>query len=544
MDSTAVILNIVGPLIGLAIGYFISARIVKQQIAVAESRSRAMLEDAERDSENIKREKLLEVKDELARRKRAMEEEQTRRKEKLLGFERQLKLRQENVEKNLAKKLESATRREKDLLVEQKEIQKKGEQLEDQRKAIELQRRQSENLKATIEQQKKIVDEVVAEQNHRLERISGMSIEDAKRFLMENLVETAKLEAAQTIKEIRDQAKLDAKREAQRIIVQAIQRAASDHSVETTVSVVNLASEDMKGRIIGREGRNIRAFEAATGIDVIVDDTPEAVIISGFDPFRREVARIALDRLMHDGRIHPARIEEVVDKVRKELEEDIIRTGNNTLLELGIGSVHAEIVKLIGKMKYRSSYGQNVLSHSIEVAYLCGVMARELGLDVNQAKRAGLMHDMGKCVDRNLEGPHALIGYEIAKRYKEHPVVCNAIGAHHEDIEMESPIAVLVQASDAISGARPGARRESLEAYVKRLETLETLARSFEGVAKTYAIQAGREVRVMVEPDRVDDLFADQLAHDIANKIQQEMEYPGQIKVTVIREKRAVSYAK
>jgi ribonucrease Y len=544
MESTAVIIIIAGLILGFAIGYFVSIRIGKQQIAVAQARARAIGEDAERDAENLKREKILEVKDELARRKQAMEEEQSRRKEKLLNFERQLKVRQENIEKNLAKKLEVATRREKDLANQQKELQKAGEAVEEQRKSMELQNRQTENLRATIEQQKKIVDEVVAEQNHRLERISGMSVEDAKRFLMENLVETAKLEAAQTIKEIRDQAKLDAKREAQRIIVQAIQRAASDHSVETTVSVVNLASEDMKGRIIGREGRNIRAFEAATGIDVIVDDTPEAVIISGFDPFRREVARIALDRLMHDGRIHPARIEEVVDKVRKELEEDIIRTGNNTLLELGIGSVHAEIVKLIGKMKYRSSYGQNVLSHSIEVAYLCGVMARELGLDVNQAKRAGLMHDMGKCVDRNLEGPHALIGYEVAKRYKEHPVVCNAIGAHHEDIEMESPIAVIVQAADAISGARPGARRESLEAYVKRLETLETLARSFEGVAKTYAIQAGREVRVMVEPDRVDDLFADQLAHDIASKIQQEMEYPGQIKVTVIREKRAVSYAK
>lgn len=544
MDTTVLIITIVASIAGLVGGYFASVRIGKQQIEVAESRAREIVADAERDTENLKREKLLEVKDELARRKRAMEEDQARRKEKLQGFERQLKLRQENVEKNLAKKLESATRRERELLVQQKELEKRAEQLEEQRKGVELQKRQSENLKATVEQQKLIVDELLAEQNHRLERISGMSVEDAKRYLIENLIETAKLEAAQTIKDIRDQAKLDAKREAQRIIVQAIQRAASDHSVETTVSVVNLASEDMKGRIIGREGRNIRAFEAATGIDVIVDDTPEAVIISGFDPFRREVARIALDRLMHDGRIHPARIEEVVDKVRKELEEDIIRTGNNTLLELGIGSVHEEIVKLIGKMKYRSSYGQNVLSHSIEVAYLCGVMARELGLDINHAKRAGLMHDMGKCVDRNIEGPHALLGYEIAKRYKEHPIVCNAIGAHHEDIEMESPIAVIVQASDAISGARPGARRESLEAYVKRLETLETLARSFEGVAKTYAIQAGREVRVMVEPDRVDDLFADQLAHDIATKIQAEMEYPGQIKVTVIREKRAVSYAK
>ncbi|MBC8144067.1 MAG: ribonuclease Y [bacterium] len=544
MDTSAFIITVAASIIGLVAGYFVSVRLGKQQIDVAKNRAKEIVDDAERDTENLKREKMLEVKDELARRKRAIEEDQARKKEKLAGFERQLKLRQENVEKNLAKKLETASRRERDMMVQQKEVEKKGEQIEDQRKALELQRRQSENLKATIEQQKMIVDDLLIEQNHRLERISGMSVEDAKRYLIENLMETAKLEAAQTIKDIRDQAKLDAKREAQRIIVQAIQRAASDHSVETTVSVVNLASEDMKGRIIGREGRNIRAFEAATGIDVIVDDTPEAVIISGFDPFRREVARIALDRLMHDGRIHPARIEEVVDKVRKELEEDIIRTGNNTLLELGIGSVHEEIVKLIGKMKYRSSYGQNVLSHSIEVAYLCGVMARELGLDVNHAKRAGLMHDMGKCVDRNIEGPHALLGFEIAKRYKEHPIVCNAIGAHHEDIEMESPIAVIVQASDAISGARPGARRESLEAYVKRLETLETLARSFEGVAKTYAIQAGREVRVMVEPDRVDDLFADQLAHDIATKIQAEMEYPGQIKVTVIREKRAVSYAK
>jgi ribonuclease Y len=526
------------------VGYFVSLKSGKTQIQVAETRAKEIVEDAHKDAENLKREKLLEVKDEFMKKKRALEEDHARRKEKLQNIEKQLKTREENIEKNLAKKLEIATRREKELLVQQKETQKKTEQLEEQRRTLELQRKQIENQKATVEQQKKTVDDLIAEQNHRLERISGMSQEDAKKFLMENLVNQAKLECAQEVKTIRDQSKLEAKRESQRIIVQAIQRTASDHSVETTVSVVNLASEDMKGRIIGREGRNIRAFEAATGIDVIVDDTPEAVIISGFDPFRREVAKIALERLMQDGRIHPARIEEVVEKVRKELEEETIRTGNNALLELGINNVHPEIVKLIGKMKYRSSYGQNVLNHSIEVAYLCSIMARELGLDVNHAKRAGLMHDMGKCVDRNIEGPHALLGYEIAKRYKEHPTVCNAIGAHHEDIEMETPIAVLVQASDAISGARPGARRESLEAYVKRLETLETLARSFEGVAKTYAIQAGREVRVMVEPDRVDDLFADQLSHDIANKIQQEMEYPGQIKVTVIRERRSVSFAK
>ena len=544
MDTIAVIITIVASIAGFVVSYIIGIRSGKQQLKLAETRAQSIVEDAQKDAENIKREKLLELKDETIQRKRALDEEHARRKEKLLNFERQLKVREENIEKNLSKKLEIATRREKELLVQQKELQKKGEQADEKNKTLEQQRRQVENVKATVEEQKKRTEEIVSEQNHRLERISGMSREDAKKFLIENMVNEAKLECAQELKTIHDQLKLDAKREAQRIIVQAIQRTASDHSVETTVSVVNLASEDMKGRIIGREGRNIRAFEAATGIDVIVDDTPEAVIISGFDPFRREVAKIALERLMQDGRIHPARIEEIVDKVRKELEEEIIRVGNNACLELGINNVHAEIIKLIGKMKYRSSYGQNVLSHSIEVAYLCAIMARELGLDVNHAKRAGLMHDMGKCVDRNIEGPHALLGYEIAKRYKEHPVVCNAIGAHHEDIEMETPVAVLVQAADAMSGARPGARRESLEAYVKRLDTLETLARSFEGVAKTYAIQAGREVRVMVEPDRVDDLFADQLSHDIANKIQQEMEYPGQIKVTVIRERRSVSYAK
>lgn len=544
MEITIIIVFVILALVGFGVGYYSSLRASKQLVSVAEERAKELAEDARKDAENAKREKLLEAKDEALQKKRLLEEDYTRRKEKLLGIERQIKAREENIEKNLNKKMEIASRREKELLVQQKELQKKSEQIEEKAKGLEQQRRQMDNLKATIEQQKKMADELVAEQNHRLERISGMSREDAKKFLTENMVGEAKLECAQELKTIRDQMKLDAKRESQRIIVQAIQRTASDHSVETTVSVVNLASEDMKGRIIGREGRNIRAFEAATGVDVIVDDTPEAVIISGFDPFRREVAKISLERLMQDGRIHPARIEEIVEKVRKELEEEILRVGNNALLELGINNVHAEIVKLIGKMKYRSSYGQNVLSHSIEVAYLCAIMARELGLDVNQAKRAGLMHDMGKCVDRNIEGPHALLGYEIAKRYKEHPIVCNAIGAHHEDIEMESPIAVLVQAADAISGARPGARRESLEAYVKRLDTLETLARSFEGVAKTYAIQAGREVRVMVEPDRVDDLFADQLSHDIAHKIQQEMEYPGQIKVTVIRERRSVSYAK
>ena len=326
--------------------------------------------------------------------------------------------------------------------------------------------------------------------------------------------------------------------------MQAIQRTAADHTVETTVSVLNLESDEMKGRIIGREGRNIRAFEAATGVDVIVDDTPEAVILSGFDPFRREVARVSLERLIADGRIHPARIEEVVEKVKQELEEEVLRTGENTLLEIGLHGAHPEIVKHIGRMKYRSSYGQNLLQHSIETAFLAGIMASELQMDVSLAKRGGLLHDIGKTVDRSVEGPHALIGYELCKKYNEHAIVSNSVGAHHEDIPMEHPIAALVQAADAISGARPGARRESVEGYVKRLEKLESLAKSFHGVLNTYAIQAGREVRVICNHDKLDDAAADQLSHDIANKIQQEMEYPGQIKVIVIREVRAVAYAK
>ena len=308
--------------------------------------------------------------------------------------------------------------------------------------------------------------------------------------------------------------------------------------------MLNLQSDEMKGRIIGREGRNIRAFEAATGVDVIVDDTPEAVILSGFDPFRRQVARVSLERLVQDGRIHPARIEEVVDKVRKELEEEVLQTGENSLLEVGLHGAHQEIIKHIGRMKYRSSYGQNLLQHSIETAMLMGVMASELHLDPVLAKRAGLLHDIGKTVDRSIEGPHALIGYELCKKYSEHPIVCNAVGSHHEDIPMEHPIAALVQAADAISGALPGARRESVEDYVKRLEKLEHIAKSFEGVLNTYAIQAGREVRVIVNYEKLNDAAADQLSHDIANKIQQEMEYPGQIKVMVIREFRSVSYAK
>ncbi len=513
------IFSLIGLIVSFIIGFMMSKKIIAAKINEAEQTAERIRQEAEKEARNIKKEKLLEVKEEWHKRKQEFENETQTRRAKIQVLEKQLKAREEAIEA----RNEAITKKEKQVHLIEEQFKQKEEKL-------------NENMKR--------VEELIEQQMKQLEEISGLTREEAKQKLMDTLVNEAKNEAAQLIKQIRDEAKLQANKEAQRIIVQAIQRTASDHSVETTVSVVNLDSDEMKGRIIGREGRNIRAFEAATGIDLIIDDTPEAVVISGFDPFRREVAKIALERLMLDGRIHPARIEEVVEKTRKELEEEIVVVGQNAIAELNLYNVHPELVKLIGKMKYRSSYGQNLLSHSIEVAYLCGIMAAELGLDVQLAKRAGLMHDIGKCVDKETEGPHALIGYELAKKYKEHPIVANAIGAHHEDIEMESPIAVLVQAADSISGARPGARRESLENYVKRLEKLESLAQSFEGVAKTFAIQAGREVRVIVEPEKVDDLTADQMANEIAQRIEKEMEYPGQIKVTVIRERRSVSMAK
>lgn len=522
----AVVLGVVGLIGGFLIAYFAGNRLASAKIAEAEERKKLLLDEADKEAKAMKKEKMLEAKEEWHRKKQEFESDAQTKRNKLQAQEKQLKQREEGV----ASKLELISRKEKSVQVSEKELQGKKELLTKTEQETLSRRQEAERL--------------VQEQTVRLERITGMSRDDAKKYLIENMLNDARSEAAQLIKDIRDDAKSSAQKEAQKIVIQAIQRTASDHSVETTVSVVNLASEEMKGRIIGREGRNIRAFEAATGIDLIIDDTPEAVVISGFDPFRREVARVALDRLMSDGRIHPARIEEVVEKARKELEEELARVGENAMLELGIHNIHPELVRYIGKMKYRSSYGQNLLGHSIEVGFLCGVMASELGLDVNQAKRAGLLHDIGKCVDRSIEGPHALLGMELCKKFKEHPLVCNAVGAHHEDIEMESAIAVLVQSADSISGARPGARRESVENYIKRLEKLEEIAMSFEGVTKTYAIQAGREVRVLVEPERVDDLLADSLAHNIAGRIENEMEYPGQIRVTVIRERRSSALAK
>ncbi len=514
-----IVIPIVVAVIAFILGWVLHSKIGKNKIATANETAKKIIEDAEKESKNLKREKLLEVKDEWLRKKQEFDNEVNTRRQKLQNYEKKI----ESRELNLEKKYELVIEKEK----HNKEIDR------------QLQRK-NEILHRKLEE----VEKLIYDQNIRLEKTAGLTQEEAKKMLMENVIDKAKSDASQYINEIRDQAKSEAKKEAQKIVVQAIQRTAVDHSVESTVSVVQIQSDEMKGRIIGREGRNIRAFEAATGVDVIVDDTPEAVILSAFDQFRREIARISLERLIADGRIHPSRIEEVVKKVESELDEEIQKEGENVLIQLGIHGVHRELVKYIGRMKYRSSYGQNLLQHSIEVAYITGFMASELGFDQQIAKRAGLMHDIGKTVDKSIEGPHALIGADLLKKYKEHLIVINAAGSHHEDIEMTHPISALVQAADAISGARPGARREPLEGYVKRLENLEGIANTFEGVAKTYAIQAGREVRVVVEPDKADDNFSEKLADDIAHKIQEEMEYPGQIKVTVIREVRKIAYAK
>ncbi|MCC6864946.1 MAG: ribonuclease Y [Ignavibacteria bacterium] len=501
------------------LGWILQNKVTRGKLNSAEEQAKRIIADGEKAALNIKKEKLLEVKDEWYKKKQDFDSDYQSKKNKLKSYEKQI----QEKEEILSKRMDEYARKEKGLLKVENDYNVKINNLSEKETKLES---------------------LILEQNNKLENISGLTSEEAKTILMNNLIEETKMQAAGKLKEIRDEMKLEAKKLARNLIVQAIQRSAADHSVETTVSVLNIQSDELKGRIIGKEGRNVRAFEAATGVDIIVDDTPEAITISGFDPFRREVAKISMERLISDGRIHPTRIEEVVDKVRKELEEEIIRIGENSIIECGLHGLHPEMIRLVGRMKYRTSYGQNLLQHSIEVAHLCGIMAVELGLDPVMAKRAGLLHDVGKVIDREVEGPHAILGYELAKKYKEHPVVCNAIGAHHEDMEMETPIAVIVQACDAISGARPGARRESVEGYVKRLQKLEEVAKSFEGVGRTYAIQAGREVRVIVEHDKVSDALADQLSVDIATKIQEEMEYPGQIKVTVIRERRSVAYAK
>lgn len=500
-------------------GWFFSRHVGKGKVAEAEKTAEKIIADAEKEANAIKKEKILEAKEEWYRLKQEAEKEAKTRRNELHSLEKQLT----TMELNLGRRHDLVSKKEKELEKHEKHLQEKEELLEKSKMRLER---------------------LIEQQNRQLEKISGISNEEAKRILMQNLLEKAKQEAAREIKEIKDRARQTANREAKEIVIQAIQRTAADHSTETTVSVVNLPSDDMKGRIIGREGRNIRAFETATGVEVIVDDTPEAVVLSGFDPFRREVARVALEKLVSDGRIHPARIEEVVAKTLQEMEEKVVEAGERACLDAGVTGVHPELIKLLGKLKYRTSYGQNVLQHSVEVAYLSGLMAASLGLDGNLAKRAGLLHDIGKAIDRYTEGTHTQVGFEVAKKYGEGPIVLNAIASHHEDVEAISPISVLVQAGDAISGSRPGARRETLESYIKRLEGLEAVANSFQGVGKAFAIQAGREIRVMVEQDKISDEVAETLASDIAEKIQSEMEYPGQIKVTVIREFRAVDYAK
>ena len=517
--STIIILVLFVAGISSVITWFVLTKITKNKISDANDRAKKIVEEAEKEVNTLKKEKLLEVKDEWYKAKQKFENDIRQQKIEIDRAEKKIS----SKEANMDRRADLLNRKEKELDFKEEKIKEKEKELDERTKKY---------------------DSMIDEQIKQLEKIANLSSEEAKKLLMENLIDKAKIDAAQKIKEIKDEAKLTSKREAREIIISAIQRTAADHSVESTVTVLNIPSDEMKGRIIGREGRNIRAFENATGCDIIVDDTPEAVVISGFDPYRREVARLALEQLISDGRIHPARIEDVVNKAEKDLEEHIVEVGEQATMDLGIHNVHAELIKLLGKLKFRTSYGQNVLQHTIEVSNLAGLMAAQLGLDANLAKRCGLFHDIGKAIDKYTEGTHTSIGLEIAKKYGENEVVQNAIASHHEDEEFTSPISVLVQAADAISGSRPGARRETLEGYIKRLEKLEEVAESFDGVSKTFAIQAGREIRVIVEHNKIDDAMSLQLSQDIADKIQSDMEYPGQIKVTVIREFRAVNYAK
>lgn len=484
----------------------------KNRIESLQKEAEGVLEDAKKESEALKKEVILEAKEEAHKLRNDLEKESRERRSELQRLERRLLQREESLDKK------------SDLL------EKKEEGLND--RVIEI-----ENIENGVKS-------LYEEQRSELERISNLTTEEARKILLDQVNREVKHEAAIMIKDVESKAKEESDKRAREIITNAIQRCAADHVSESTVYVVALPNDEMKGRIIGREGRNIRTLETLTGVDLIIDDTPEAVILSSFDPIRREVARIALEKLIVDGRIHPARIEEMVERAMKDVENDIKEEGEQATFETGVHGLHPEVIKLLGRLKYRTSYGQNVLKHSIEVAYLAGLMASELGLDVNLARRAGLLHDIGKGVDQEYEGPHALIGGDLAKKYHESPAVVNAISAHHGDVEMQTLEAVLVQAADAISAARPGARRETLEAYIKRLEKLEEIATSYEGVEKSYAIQAGREIRIMVKPDQVDDAGAVEMARNIVKNIEEQLEYPGQIKINVIRETRAVDYAK
>ena len=483
------------------------------------SKYEAILRDAETEAEMIKKNKLIEVKEKFLNKKAELEKEVAQRNQKIQQAENKLK------------------QRELVLSQRHEEVQRKKAEAEAVRENLE-------NQLAIVGKKKEELEKMQQQEILKLEAISGLSADEAKERMIESLKEEAKTQAQSYINDIMDDAKLTATKEAKRIVIQSIQRVATETAIENSVTVFHIDSDEIKGRIIGREGRNIRALEAATGVEIVVDDTPEAIVLSAFDPVRREIARLALHQLVTDGRIHPARIEEVVAKVRKQVEDEIVETGKRTTIDLGIHGLHPELIRIIGKMKYRSSYGQNLLQHARETANLCAVMASELGLNPKKARRAGLLHDIGKVPDEEPELPHALYGMKLAEKFKEKPDICNAIGAHHDEVEMTSLLAPIVQVCDAISGARPGARREIVEAYIKRLNDLEQLAMSYPGVTKTYAIQAGRELRVIVGADKITDKQTESLSTEIAKKIQDEMTYPGQVKITVIRETRAVSYAK
>lgn len=512
-------LVVISGAVGVVLGIFAWKRIAESKIESAEVQSNRIIENANREAVTIKKEARIQAKDEIFKARSDFEKETRERRLELQKLEKRLLVKEGNLDKKVD-------------LLEKKELErgKKDKKLN--------------QLERTLEEKEKKLKELYEDARRQLERIAKISQEEAKKMLIDSMVEEAKHDAAKRIKQIEEEMKDASDKASKKILGLAIQRYAGDYVTEHTVSVVNLPNDEMKGRIIGREGRNIRAIEATTGIDLIIDDTPEAVIISGHSPVRREIAKISLERLIADGRIHPARIEEVVKKVREEINESIREAGEQATFDIGVHGIHSELIKLIGRLRYRTSFAQNVLKHSIETAFLAGIIAAELGLDLKQAKRAALLHDIGKAVDHEIEGSHALIGADFAKKFGESPLIINAIAAHHEEAKAESVLSVVVQAADALSGARPGARRELLETYVKRLEDLERIAKSFKGIEKTYAIQAGREIRIIVENDRVSDNDSVILAREVAKKIEDELTYPGQIKVTVIRETRAIEIAK
>lgn len=507
-----IIATLVALVLGGALGFFIFRYVIT-------GKYNEMIAAANKEAEVVKEKKLLEVKEKFLNKKAELEKEVQQRNSRIQQSENKLKQREISL-----------NQRQEELGRRKQEVEQNNQRVENEKKLLALKQQELEKMQR--------------QEQEKLEELSGLSAEEAKQRLIESLKDQARLDAASYVNEIMDDAKLNANQQAKKIVIQTIQRVATETAIENSVSVFHIDNDEVKGRIIGREGRNIRAMEAATGVEIVVDDTPEAIVISAFDPVRREVCRLALHQLVADGRIHPARIEEVVAKVKKQLENEIIETGKRTAIDLGIHGLHPELIRIIGKMKYRSSYGQNLLQHARETANLCAVMASELGLNPKKAKRAGLLHDIGKVPDEESELPHALYGAKIAEKFKEKPDICNAIGAHHDEMEMNTLLAPIVQVCDAISGARPGARREIVEAYIKRLNDLEAIAMSYPGVTKTYAIQAGRELRVIVGADKMNDEESTKLSDEIATKIQNEMTYPGQVKITVIRETRSVAYAK